>query len=95
MTKIYKGQTALIMKLDTKINLANVATALMHYVKPDGETGEWVCATDTNNIISYVVLNKSDLDQSGNWKRWASLTFTDGSWAPGEPATFVVHDVGE
>jgi len=92
--KIYVGQTALIMKLDTKIDLSTAATALMRYRKPSGASGSWVCATDANNLISYTIVNASDLDEPGTWTRWADITFVGGTWAPGDPVTFVVHSVG-
>ena len=92
--KIYVGQTALTMKLDTKISLSTAATAVMKYEKPDGTEGQWVCATDVDGYISYNIVNATDLDQAGVWKRWAEITFTSGKWAPGDPVTFIVYNVG-
>ena len=95
--KIYVGQTALTLQLDTGIDLSTAVSAIMKYVKPDKTEGEWVSVIDspaTAGIISYDIQSATDLDQSGTWKRWAYITFTGSKVAPGDCITFEVFDEG-
>lgn len=95
--KIYVAQTALILELDTKIDLTDAITAKMKYIKPDNTTGEWTAVIETpltDGIISYTIAGPTTLDQEGIWKRWAYITFTGGTVAPGDPISFTVYSEG-
>ena len=95
--KIYVGQTALTLQLDTGIDLSTASSALMKFIRPDKTVGQWVAVIDapaTDGIISYDIASATDLDQSGIWKRWAYITFTGGAVAPGDCVPFEVFDEG-
>jgi hypothetical protein len=97
MGKIYKGQTALAIRLRTKVNLEFAASIWIKYRKPDGTESAWV-ATVYNidrGIIEYKIQSAADLDQAGTWTLWAYVTFTDGNSAPGESVTVEVYEEGE
>lgn len=94
--KVYVGQTALSIQLDTKIDLTSGATFLIKYVKPDATTGSWTAAVigvATDGIIGYTA-DAGELDAAGDWKVWAHVTFNDATFAPGDPATFTVYTEG-
>jgi len=95
--KIYKNQTALSMRLDTKIDLSTAQTILMKYVKPDGTAGQWTALPISvgSSIVKYDITGTSDLDQAGIWKRWVHITFIDGKVAPGDVVTFTVCEEGK
>lgn len=97
--KIYVGQTALTLDLQTNLNLTveGAVSAKQKYIKPDGTSGEWPCTIEPDSltgIIRYTVVSASDLDQAGLWKRWAYVTFAAGKVAPGEPVNFTVTEEG-
>jgi len=95
--KIYVGQTALSIRLDTKIDLTTMSTAKIKYIKPDGTQGEWTAVLYGNaadGIISYTINSASDIDQDGLWKMWAYVTFNDSTVAPGDIATMTAHIEG-
>lgn len=97
--KIYVGQTALALDLDTCIELATegAVSAIMKYVKPDGTTGQWtaeVAPTGLPQVVRYTIANSSDLDQAGLWKRWCVVTFAASKTAPSDPVYFIVHEEG-
>jgi hypothetical protein len=99
MQKIYKNQTALTFKLDTKIDLTAATAAVIKYSKPGTPvvTGSWTADIDTpvsDGIISYDIDSADDLDESGQWTIWAYVTFTGGLVAPGDPYKFIVYEQG-
>ena len=95
MGKIYVGQTALKIDLDTGIDLTNgVDVVYIKYQKPGNETiAEWIGAVENNTHITYV-LSAGEIDVKGDWTFWAYVEFTDGSEAPGEPSIVPVHMEG-
>ena len=95
--KIYVGQTALTIRLDTKIDLTTMSTAVIKYVKPDGTQSEWVAVqygAATDGVIEYTITSAADIDQDGLWKVWAYIVFNDSTVAPGDTATFLVSIEG-
>ena len=94
--KIYKGQTALNIVLDTGMDLSTATSALIKYLKPDKTEGSWAATVDspaTAGKISYEIASASDLDQSGGWKMWAYITLPQGT-VPGDCSTFTVYEEG-
>jgi hypothetical protein len=96
MSKIYVGQTALIFRDTTGINLSSALETKMKYRKPDRTEGAFpaTIVDVAGGVIEYSVQSASDLDQPGVWVRWAHVTFNDGSVAPGEPIEFKVYREG-
>ena len=95
--KIYVGQTALIIRVTTGIDLSTASAVQIKYKKPDGTTGAWTGTVynETRGIISYTIASASDLDQEGDWIAWAYVTFTGGTVAPGNIFKFHVYTEGE
>ena len=94
MAKIYVGQTALRIILDTGVTLTSVSVALIKYKKPDKTTGSWV-ATEDGQTIYYDIDSASDLDQDGAWTMWAYITYADATVVPGEPVIVKVYAEGK
>ncbi len=95
--KIYVGQTALALDLQTGLDLAaeGAVSAKMKYTKPSGVKGEWTCTIEPDNltgIIRYEVPDSTTLDESGMWSRCAFVTFSNGKYAQGDPITFYVYE---
>lgn len=97
MGKIYKGQTKLTIRLETEHDLTNAKTVLIKYTKPSGRHGEWTATVDnvTVGTISYNPTTSDILNESGMWKIWSHVTFTDDLFAPGEPVNMPIYPEGK
>jgi len=95
MGKIFKGQSALRITLQTFCNLEGVTIALIKYRKPDGSCGEMAAAVgdETKGVIFHEVLD-GELDVSGWWAFWAFVVFADGRTAAGEMAKVFIYKEG-
>jgi hypothetical protein len=93
--KIYKGQSALRITLQTFCNLEEAISAVIKYRKPDGSSGELAAAVgdDIKGVIFHEVI-EGEIDVSGWWAFWAFITFSDGRTAAGEAAKVYVWDTG-
>ena len=96
MGKIYAGQTALKIDLDTGIDLTvGVDVIKIKFTKPapDVTVYEWTAAAEnTTHAIYYV--NGGELDVAGKWTFWSYVTFSDTTFAPGEPVAISVFEEG-
>lgn len=95
MGKIFVGQSDLILRLETGVNLTGVSSPQIVYRKPSGTESAWT-ATITgpgSSILSYDVANTGILDEAGTWTIWASVTFSTGV-ALGEPVRLDVYAAG-
>jgi hypothetical protein len=96
--KIFKGQTALTLELDTKIDLTSATNVWMKYTKPNGTTSSWVASVQdpaTSGIIEYVITSPNDLNEVGEWTRWAYIEIDNIKYAPGDSVTFEVYEEGQ
>jgi hypothetical protein len=97
MGKVYKNQSGLRHELETGQVLTGVLDTKIKYIKPDGTEGLWQAQVNGNNVY-YDFTEKpgggSELDQVGNWKTWAYVTFQDGRKAPGEVFILKVYEEG-
>ena len=88
--RIYLNQSALTLKLDTKIDLTSATNVWMKYIKPSGATGTWSATIDspaTAGIISHVVA-AGELNELCEWTRWAYIEIGGTKYAPGDAVTF-------
>ena len=95
MGKIYVGQSALTIRLDTQTNLTGVTEPKINYTKPGGTSGSWVASVTGINstILSYNVADVNQLDEAGTWILWASAIFDIGT-TYGEPVNLTVYTPG-
>jgi hypothetical protein len=96
MSKVYVGQSALTILLETGIDLSTATTTEIRYKKPDGTEGSWPATVtgSSNTKLSYGVADTSQLDQEGEWKVWAYAVFSSGT-AIGEAASMTVYHAGQ
>lgn len=97
MEKVYKGQTALQVRLNTGISLHNALECRIKYKKPNGTQGYWIAERDTSTTYSifYNVESENTLDIAGTWTLWSYIIFNDGKEAPGAPVSMTVFEEGK
>lgn len=96
MGQIFVAQTNLKFVVSVDQNITGAITTKIKYIKPNGDTGEWV-ATITNATtgeITYIVAAANILDQYGTWILWAYIVFSNGTIAAGEPFDQIVFEEG-
>lgn len=93
MSKIYKGQTAILVSLITGIDLTNATTALIKYTRPDKTQGQWT-AEISGQLINYQA-QSGDFSQSGIYSVWPHITFADSTVSIGEPQSITIYEEGQ
>lgn len=96
MKHIYRNQTALRLSLDTGIDFEQGDNAEIKYIKPDGTAGAFTAAINGNDsgIIFHDFTEPDEIDQSGWWRFWSSVTFSDGRCAAGKSVRVYVYEEG-
>jgi len=96
MGKIYKGQTALTIRLTVGQDITDAQALAIKYRKPSGLTGSWTATAvdETNGQIGYTMADVNQLNEVGLWTFWAYVTFSDAKVAAGEPVEKWVYDEG-
>ena len=80
MSKVFSGQTRLVIELDLQTPITDVTEAKIQWEDSQGKRGEWD-ATITNastGIIQFAPTEAQDTKPAGKWKVWAKLTYADG-----------------
>ena len=96
MAKIFKGQSALRITVNTFCDLEGAENAVIKYRKPDGRCGEFSAAVgDTSKGVIFHECIEGEIDVSGWWAFWAFVTFADGRTAAGETAKVFVWQEGK
>jgi hypothetical protein len=95
MFRIFRGQSALRISLNTFVDLEDVLSAVIRYRKPNGKTGEFAAAVgDTAQGVIFHECIEGDIDISGWWSFWAFITFIDGRTAAGQTAKVFIWNEG-
>jgi hypothetical protein len=95
MGKIYKGQSALRITLNTFCDLEEAVTSVIRYKKPDGSCGEMPAAiADVDKGVIFHEILEEELNCSGWWSFWAFVTFADSRMAAGEAAKVFIWSEG-
>ena len=96
MGKIYKGQSALRITVNTFVDLENIISAVIKYRKPNGTQGAFSAgiADSAKGVIFHEVL-EGELNITGWWVFWAFVIFTDGRTAAGEAAKVYIWEEGK
>jgi hypothetical protein len=95
MFRIFRGQSALRISLNTFVDLEDVLSAVIRYRKPNGKTGEFAAAVgDTAQGVIFHECIEGDIDISGWWSFWAFITFADGRTAAGGTAKVFIWNEG-
>jgi len=104
--KIYKNQTALRYRLETRRPVSSLNAGYIKWRKPPDEngvsvTGVWDAVIDTGATASLGIVyvefigRPTAWDESGPWKLWSYVNFTGGGTAPGEAVEEYVYEEGE
>lgn len=96
MGKIYKGQSALIIELDTGIDLSSATEVRIGYRKPDKTISSWTGTVtgSGSDKVQYTVADEDQLDQAGNWRFWVEADLPSGI-AYGESVEYHIYRLGE
>ena len=96
MGKVFAGQSALRITINTFCDLEDVISVSIKYRKPDGKTGEFAAAAgDTAKGVIFHECIEGEIDLPGWWAFWAFVTFADGRTAAGETAKVYVWREGK
>jgi len=96
MSKVYNGQTQLRIQLTTGVDIAGATVKRIKYKKPSDATGYWdATVSDESTGVIYYDVTSGDIDETGYWKLWAYVTFSDGRSAPGEAITEYFYTEGD
>lgn len=96
MKRIYRGQSALRIKVRTGIDLSGVTAASIRYMMPDGTCGvmgAWIADAE-GGVLCHDVAAPDELPLAGWWKFWAVIRFPDGRTAPGRAVSVYVSEEG-
>lgn len=92
MTKIFKNQELLTIRLDTfDTDIGSATELIIKYKKPSGKTGEWSAQREGSTTRIYYEVSKTDIDEAGIWKFQAWLKITD-RMIPGDIAEYEIHE---
>jgi hypothetical protein len=96
MFKVFKGQTALRLTLETFVDLEGINSAVIKFKKPDKSSGFFPAGvSDAAAGKIFHECLEGEIDQSGWWVFWAFVEFADGRCAAGEAAKLFVWREGE
>ena len=85
MTRIYKNQDELRIRLTAGQNIAGATLVQIRGLAPSGTLKQWTATVEIAATgVIYYDLVAADLDEIGDWVFWAYITFSDGRSAPGE-----------
>lgn len=98
MGVIYKGQSALRIKLETGLeaeyDLSAAETRRICYKKPSGATGFWEASVTETTKLMYEVADENQLDESGMWTFWSYAVFA-GHAVPGRAVKKYIYEPGQ
>jgi hypothetical protein len=99
MGKTFKNQTKLSITLQTDESFVGVtvASARIHYKKPDGTLGFFPATVvdAATGTLRYAIASSTDIDQSNTWVFWARVVDDQGLVYIGEPMEYTFYNEGE
>lgn len=94
MARIYQTQEYLRIELSYTADIT-IVSAVIKYVDPNGDEGEWTAIVDEpNKVIYYDLPVGSPLGVVGRWTVWNVATADDGRTIPGDTFKFMVYAEG-
>lgn len=85
MGRIYRGQSALRIRIQTGSDLSQMTEGKICYINPGSETGIFpVIKEDSSDGILFYDVQEGDLEQAGWWLFWVEVIFQDGRKGIGE-----------
>lgn len=101
---VYVGQTSLrvVLQTDVNFNTRIPDTCKIMYIKPDTTDeaeGEWsaqvLSGSEANGKIFVDFDDDTNFDETGVWRLWAHVTFSDGRFAEGKVVEQLVRSSGQ
>lgn len=99
MSRVYTEQTYLRIELTAGVDITGALATEIIYKKPSGDMGslDAIVSNPTTGVIYYDVPADSSggtdlIDEVGDWKFWAFVTFSDGRTARGETLVWTMYD---
>ena len=74
---IFRGQDNIALIFNTYIDLTGNTLLEIAYEKPSGTTGTWTATREGDNAVRYNI-TLGEIDEAGNWRFQAKVTFADG-----------------
>ena len=95
MGRIFKGQSALRITLNTFCDLIGIEKAEIKYRKPNKSEGKFSAGvSDVEKGLIFHEVIEGEIDLSGWWVFWAFITFADGRTASGQAAKVYIWKEG-
>ena len=93
--KIFVGQEALQLILETNTDISEASGLKIKYRKPGGTEGFWAGTLNgTTQIKKDFIADEGELDEKGKWTFWAFCIMSDGRDLHGKPVTYVLNREG-
>jgi hypothetical protein len=95
MSKIFKDQTHLRIRLTTGVSIVGAKETKIYYLKPEGAIGSVDASVydPATGIIYYDLLTTpSLLNEVGAWRFWSYIKFSDDRVARGESLAVQIYD---
>ena len=95
MSKIYQGQTDLLIRVTVNQNISGATITRIAYRNPNGITGSFnaTVSNATLGILTYPAIN-NELNILGNWTFWPDITLSSGLRTIGTPFTARIRRQG-
>ena len=90
--KAFKGDIGTKIQLDAGSDISTGDVFKIYYEKPNGVTGIWPAELEGTQIIYYITLTASDLDQVGEWKFQIYVELPTPWKGRGDIASLQVYD---
>lgn len=84
---VFLNDIGTLINVDVGSDITGATVHKIKFIRPDGETGEWVATVSTQYLQHTTV--DGDLNQIGEWVAQALITTSFGTWH-GEITRFAV-----
>ncbi len=94
MSRIFKDQSYLRIVLTTNVSLTGALEVKIYYRTPSGTVGSVTAevSDETNGVIFYNMPTTSLLTETGLWRFWSYVKFSDSRIARGETVTERIYN---
>lgn len=95
MSKIYVGQTDIVIKLTVNKNISGSLQTRIMYENPQGVIGFFNATIEnpTLGVLKYLAQN-NELNVVGTWTFWAEIILNNGLKVISTPANYKIYNPG-
>ncbi len=87
-----RGDVGTAIDCNMRIDVSTATLRQIKYRKPSGATGLWPATVQGTQILRYITLAASDVDEAGAWQFQPYVEKADGRKVHGRMQTVVVED---